>query len=96
MTENWQVWLTGALGLVAVGAFVRAFPKEKMFGMVKPFVLAGAIALDALLLKWLPRVLAEKIEQGIVCSILYVIIQSATLFEDTLLKNNKSRKKNKK
>ena len=89
--DNWQMVLAGAAGIAAVGWFVRTYPKEKLWNMVKPFIKIGATATDAMLLRWLPKKVAEKVEEGVICTLLYVAKQSVSYFEDILLSNNKKK-----
>ena len=78
-----------ALGAWTVlGLFARFCPKDKLWKWAQPSAkMAGTVA-DALLVKWLPKKLAQKIEESIIVTVCYVVEQWLNLFQKTLLENN--------
>lgn len=91
--EPLQMWATGLGVGVVLAVIARFLPREKLLKMCRPVAISTAVALDALLLKWLPRKMAENVEEGIVCSFIFVLRECLRIFEEKLVSNNEKRKK---
>lgn len=91
-------WLIGILvsagvGLgtsIILGVFAKKFPKEKTYNeKIKPLVVVAANATRTALNKWVGESNADKLEEGIGCTLAFWIENSARDFDATLRKDNK-------
>lgn len=82
-------WIIAAIATVVLLGIAKFFPREKLVLMTIPWSGFAAKWLDKLLLQHLPAKTAEDVEEGIICTIVYVIRKNLDCFEDNLLKNNK-------
>ena len=76
-----------------MAAFTRFCPKEKLQKWIRPLATAAAVAVDAVLVRWLPRKIAEKLEEGIILSVTDTISFALKTFGEKLVENNSKRKK---
>lgn len=91
-----QVWAMGVAVALLLAAFARFCPKEKLVKMVTPLAKLVGSTIDMLLLKWLPRRAAEKIEEGLFSTIFEVLSQFLSIANSKMLENNKKRIKKEK
>ncbi len=89
----WQQWILGTVTIVGVAALIRAIPKEKINEQVCPWAEKMGALLSKLILSRLPRAAAEKVEEGIICTLLDVAGAVLLAFECGLLADNDSRLK---
>lgn len=88
---NWQAWLIGTGVIVGVSAFLRFVPKDKINEKVEPWARRMGALVSALLLSKLPRKAAERVEEGVICTLVDVIGAALLAFEGGLLADNKDR-----
>lgn len=89
--EPLHIWISGVGGVIVMMAFTRFCPKEKLVAWSKPLFVGAAVAIDAVLMRQLPRKIAERIEEGIILSIAETISEGLKAFSAKLTENNKSR-----
>ena len=91
--EPINIWAIGLAVGAVLAVIARFLPREKLVKAGTPMAIAAAVALDMFLMKWLPRKMAEKVEEGLVCSVIFTIRELLRIFEEKLVENNKRRKK---
>lgn len=86
-------WMIGIGVSIAVAVFIRFCSKEKLMKITQPSAGFAGVALSFLLLKWLPKKVAEKVEEGILCTLTYVARMWLETFEKKLIEDNTKGKK---
>lgn len=89
----WQQWLIASSVIVGVAALARAIPKDKITAKVCPWATRIGALLSKLILSKLPRAAAEKVEEGVICTLVDVVGAALLAFEYGLLADNDSRRK---
>lgn len=93
-------WVLSSQGVITIvvtallGFFAKKFPREKLFLIIKPFAVIIAGTINIFLLKILPKQLAVKVEEGLICSILFCCKSFFQTIEDEILKDNAIEVKN--
>lgn len=81
----------GAGVSVAVSLFAKLLPKEKTYtDKIRPAIVSAATWLNNLLLLKVGKGNAEKIEEGIILTLVYWIENATRDFYSTLTKDNKN------
>lgn len=88
---EWKTWIVSALGTVILAAIIRAMPAHKLLAIISPWADRVGIALSRLLLSWLPRPLAERAEDGIICTAIDVVVGGLLALRAGLVKDNEKR-----
>lgn len=87
-----QEIIIGGVVTVAIAALLKKYPREKLLKLITPVINGFAITIDALLLKWLPKKAAHKVEEGLLCTITFLMRNAADIFEKKILENNEKKK----
>jgi nitrate/nitrite transporter NarK len=72
--------------------FAKIFPREKVLTMIKPSAIACGVAFNAILVRWLGKGSADKVEESILCTFTFAIRNWLDIFESTILKDNNGKK----
>ena len=59
-------------------------PKEKMYKIIEPSAIGVGKLLNIILVRWLGKGNAEKIEEGIICSLIYALRKWLEKLEETV------------
>jgi hypothetical protein len=79
--------ITTGTGL-AVSLLARIFPRDKILAWIKPSAVGAGMAFNAILVRWLGKGSADKVEESILCTLTFAIRNWLDIFEATILKDN--------
>jgi hypothetical protein len=96
VTDNIQIWATGAGITILVGLILRLAKKGKWSEKIKAFGVKTGKALSIALLGWLPAKKAEEAEEGIIATLLNWISSFLTGLEEGMLSDNEKKIERKK
>jgi len=91
--EKWQ-WAFTIGAPVLVGLFIRFCPKAKLLDWIKKPCYGLGVTISKFLLIRIGRRAAERVEEGIISTILVCIGQVSLYINEGMLADNKKRKKN--
>lgn len=90
-----QEWAIGIGIMVAVSAFARFMPKEKIIGFLAPKFYAAGVFVSKFLILRLGKKSAERVEQGIIITIANSTSECIGKFVDGLIADNELKKEKK-
>ena len=90
--ENIQAWGIGLGVLVGVAVFTKFLPTEKLGQNIYKYMRGVGEMVSKLLLRYIPARSAEKIETGVINSLLYWLEMAIKGFRLGMLEDNKHHK----
>lgn len=94
MTEL-QMWIAGVGAVTGCAIFLKFFPKEKLRSFIVPACGKAGDLVSKLGNSKLGQKAMDALEEGPICTLLYVIIEGITEFGKRLVADNKTRQPNK-
>jgi hypothetical protein len=82
-------WITSAGILVAISAFMKFYPKDKMIKQVEPVCMLIGKSISTFVLLKFRKTVAEKIENGLFCTVLDVVAHMCNRIKFYMLEDNK-------
>lgn len=79
---------------LGMAVFAKICPREKLAAWIAPSAKAAGAALSVVLVRWLGKGNAEKVEEGVICTAAYAIRKWLDTFETTILTDNEKGAKN--
>ena len=73
---------------LGVAVFAKICPREKVLAWIAPSATTAGKALSVLLVRWLGKGSAEKVEEGVICTLTFAIRKWLDIFEATILTDN--------
>lgn len=85
---EWKTTAISSTIAAVLAVLLRLLPAEKILSWITPWAKGLGIAFSKILLSWMPRALAEKVEDGIICTVVDVIVGGFLSFRDGLVGDN--------
>jgi hypothetical protein len=82
-------WLTSVGVLIAISAFMKYYSKEKMIKQVEPICKVIGKSISTFILLKFRKTVAEKIENGLFCTVLDVVAHMCNRIKFYMTEDNK-------